>query len=107
MGRKKKYKVLKLPSQFDELESYIQENQMKLTEHVLESIDHAINNDLKFIEVFQFKRSKFSVTITEDTYSENIDNIYDLYINLEKYEFCENVLNIGKKLLDKKYDKKI
>ena len=107
MGRKRKYKVLKLPSQFEELESHIQKNLMQLTEHVLESINHAIDNDLKFVEVFQFKRSKFSVTITDDSYSDNLDNIYKLYINLEKYEFCENVLNIGKKLLDKKYDKKI
>jgi phosphate starvation-inducible PhoH-like protein len=97
MGRKKKYKVLKLPSDFDELKSYIKENTLELTEQVLDSINHAIDNDLKFIEVFQFKRSKFSVTITDDTYSDNINNVYDLYIELEEYELCENVLNIGKK----------
>ncbi len=107
MGRKKKYKVLKLPSNFDELKSYIKENTLELTEQVLDSINHAIDNDLKFIEVFQFKRSKFSVTITNDSYSDNINNIYDLYIELEAYELCENVLNIGEKLLNKKYDKKI
>ena len=107
MGRKIKYKVLKLPSTFDELEVYIQDNIIKLTEQVLNSIDYAIDNNLKFIEVFQFKRSKYSICLSEDTFSDKIENIYELYIESEKYELCQSVLDLNKKILDKKYDKKI
>ena len=107
MGRKKKYRVLKLPSKFEELETYVQDNVIKLTEHVLNSIDYAIDNDLKFVEVFQFKRSRYSICLSEDTFSDNIDNIYELYIESEKYELCQNVLDLNKKILDKKYDEKI
>ena len=72
-----------------------------MMEQVVSSIDYAIKNKYAMIEVFQFKNSKFVITISEDEFKSNLDNIYDSYMKEEIYELCPK-LNKLRELLQKK-----
>jgi len=98
------YKSLKLPSDDAELKVYLSKNKIKMTEQVLDSIEHSLENNLDSIEVFSFKGSDFIVTLHGDCFLENVENIYKFYVDEEKYELCNRVKRINVKLL-KKYEK--
>jgi hypothetical protein len=100
MSRKKKYKVIKLPSNFEEMEQYIEENRFMLMNHVIDSIEYAHDNNIEYINVFDFKYSDFSITLSKETFIENIENIYDFYLENEKYELCTDIVNLKNKLLN-------
>ena len=100
MSRKKKYKVIKLPSNFEEMEQYIEENRFMLMNHVINSIEYAHDNNIEYINVFDFKYSDFSITLSKETFIENIENIYDFYLENEKYELCTDIVNLKNKLLN-------
>jgi hypothetical protein len=104
MGRPRKYKVLKLKSDFDQMDAYIQENTTELMEHVLFSIEHALKSELSVIEVFQFTRSPFSITLSDDIFQETVSNIYNRYIETEQYELCARVVKLQQKLVNPNYD---
>ncbi len=100
MAKMKKYKPLILPGNNVELKDFISKNKIQLMENVLSSIEHALVKNLPNIAVFSFKNSDFIITLSKDTFKENVDMIYDYYIKEEKYEFCDRVKNINK-LLEK------
>jgi len=100
MGRPRKYKPIKIPSSFSEMDSYIGEHKVELMEHVLTSIEHAIKNDLEFIEIINFKKSDYVITLTQDLFLENVDHIYDEYIREERYELCQRVVDLQDQLLE-------
>jgi hypothetical protein len=100
MGRKRKYKVMKLPSDFKKMECFILENREKIINHVVFSIDHAIENSLENIDVFGFYRSDYYITISRDTFLENIDHIYNAFIKDEMYEHCSSIIELKDKFLN-------
>jgi hypothetical protein len=57
MAGKTKYKPFVLPSDFKELELYVQSHKTDLTERVISSIEFAIQKNLPMVEVFNFKNS--------------------------------------------------
>jgi cbb3-type cytochrome oxidase subunit 3 len=91
-----------LPSQDEELNSYILKYKTDLTEHVLSSIDFALQNNLFIVEVFQFKESELIITLAHDSFELNINNIYDYYLKNELYEFCGRALQIKQKIQHEK-----
>lgn len=93
------YSPLTLPSDYDEMNEFIIQNKVKLTEKVVSSVSYALNNNLSSIEVFKFKNSDFIVVLEYDSFKENINNIYEFYIQSENYELCDRV-NKLKKLLE-------
>lgn len=93
------YSSLTLPSDYDEMNDFIIQNKVKLTEKVVSSVQYALVNNLSSIEVFKFKNSDFIVVLEYSTFKDNINNIYEFYIESELYEFCDRV-NKLKKLLE-------
>ena len=87
-----------LPSGQKELQSFISKYKMDMTEQVISSIEFAIKHKLPLIEVFQFKGSKFVVTISPPEFKENLDNIYNYYLESEQYELCDRVVKLRSKL---------
>ncbi len=82
-----------------------------MTEQVLSSIEYALQEKLPVIEVFKFQKSNFVVTITFDTFLDNLKNIFDYYISTEKYELCKRVKLLESKIntvsfTDIQYEKK-
>lgn len=96
---------LVLPSDYDEMEKFIVNNKVKLTEHIVTSIYFAVVNNLSSIELFSFNKSDFIVVLEHSSFKDNIENIYNFYLEKELYEFCKRVSQL-KKLLDTHEQKK-
>lgn len=92
------YKIYVLPSDFNEMKSFIDTHKVQMTEQVVTSIEYALQKKLSFVEVFSFKNSDFVVTISFDTFKDNLKNVYKYYIDTEKYELCARVKEIETKL---------
>ena len=87
-----------LPSDFDTMDSYIANHRKELSSRVVECVDHAVRNKLNKVVVFKFENTPYSVTLLESDYLENIQHIYDMYIENEYYEDCHIVGNLLSKL---------
>jgi hypothetical protein len=94
MATKDKYKPFVLPSDFKELETYVQSHKTDLTERVISSIEFAIKKNLPMVEVFNFKNSDFVITISREAFRDNIQNVYNFYLQEEKYELCGRVKRV-------------
>jgi hypothetical protein len=101
MTRRKKTKLtvkknvpMVLPSDNKIMEAYIKRNKIRLTEQALSSIEYAVNNKLPFIEVFNFSNSNFIISISEKDYLQNVDHIYNFYLETEQYELCHRVVRL-------------
>jgi hypothetical protein len=101
-----KYSSLTLPSDYDQMESLIKSNKIKLMEQIVSSICYAVDNNLNAIEVFNFKDSDFIVVLDRNSFEDNLNNIYEYYISSEKYEHCGRVLNIKQQLTNKNEQEK-
>ena len=62
-----------LPSDNKELQSFSKKFKSEMMEQVVSVIEFAVNNNLPFVEVFQFKNSDFVITLSEKDYSTNLD----------------------------------
>jgi hypothetical protein len=101
MTRRKKTKLtvkenvpMVLPSDNQIMEAYIKRNKIRLTEQALSSIEYAVDNKLPFIEVFGFNDSNFIIAIAEKDYLQNVDHIYNFYLETEHYELCPRVVRL-------------
>lgn len=94
----KKYKPYLLPSEFDEMERFIEVNKILMTEQVVSSIEYALDENLNIVEVFSFKDSDFVVTLPFEQFKDNLLHVYNYYIQLEKYELCSRIKKIETKL---------
>lgn len=95
---------MSLPSNYDEMEKYIVNNKTKLTEQVVSSIEYAIKNNLPSVEVFKFKNTDFVIVLNDDMFEDNIENIFQYYLQTEQYELCDKVCKL-QKLLNKLHEK--
>lgn len=89
-----KYKIYVLPSNFDEMERFIDSHKIEMTEQVVSSIEYALNKKLSFVEVFSFKNSDFVITIPIESFRENLKNVFNYYIDTENYELCVRIKSI-------------
>ena len=101
----KKFSSMLLPCEYDDMEKYIIENKSALTKKVVESIEYAVKNKLTNVEVFKFKSSEYIVLLNALSFKENLDFIFNYYIETEQYEFCQYVKKV-QKLLDNKNEQK-
>ena len=101
----KKFSSMLLPCEYDDMEKYIIENKSALTKKVVESIEYAVKNKLNNVEVFKFKSSEYIVLLNALSFKENLDFIFNYYIETEQYEFCQYVKKV-QKLLDNKNEQK-
>lgn len=94
-----------LPSDNEKLQAFISKYKVDMTEQVVSSIEFALNHKLPLIEVFQFKNSKFVVTVSTEEFDINLENIYNYYLETEKYELCKRIVQLREKL-NKKLNEK-
>lgn len=87
-----------LPSSNKELQKFISKYKVDMTEHAVSSIEFAIKNKLPIVEIFQFKDSKFIVTVSPHEFDMNLENIYKFYLAAEHYELCPRVVKLRGKL---------
>jgi len=87
----KEFIPMSLPSGNDELCKYIANNKVKLMEAVISSVEYAIKNNIHMAEVFTFDNNEFLITISRAHFKQNIEKIYNLYIQNEYYELCPRV----------------
>ena len=95
-----------LPSNFDEMERFIDSHKIEMTEQVVSSIEYALNKKLSFVEVFSFKNSDFVITIPIESFRENLKNVFNYYIDTENYELCVRIKSI-ETLLEKALKKNL
>lgn len=95
-----------LPVNNDELQAFISKYKVDMTEQVVSSIEFAINHKLPIIEVFQFKGSKFVVTVSPQEFDINLETIYNYYLDSERYELCSRVVKLRHKLKNSLNEKK-
>jgi hypothetical protein len=89
--------IFLLPSNNDELKSFINKNRIELSDYIVNSIEDAIKKDIPVIELFTFKNSPFVITISmEKDFKTNLDNIYNYYVSSELYERCSKVVKLQK-----------
>ena len=101
-----KYKIYVLPSNFDEMERFIDSHKIEMTDQVVSSIEYALNKKLSFVEVFSFKNSDFVITIPIESFRENLKNVFNYYIDTENYELCVRIKSI-ETLLEKALKKNL
>jgi len=92
------FHVLTLPSDYEEMEVFIQNNKVKLTEQIVLSVQYALSNGFSSVEVFNFEASDFIVILDQSTFKENINNIFEYYIKTEQYEFCDRLVKLKKQI---------
>jgi hypothetical protein len=92
------YKPYLLPSEFSEMDKFIENNKTIMTEQVISSIEYALEKKLQVVEVFKFKKSNFVITMSYETFQQNLENVYNYYIEMEKYELCGRVKKLEDKL---------
>jgi len=93
-----------LPTINAELLSFVKNNKVPMMEQTVASIQFAIDNNLPIVEVFQFKDSKFVITLSEKDYLLNLENIYKFYMEKELYELCTKIVQLQKILKEKSID---
>lgn len=87
-----------LPSNNQELQAFVDKYKIDMTEQVVSSIEFAMKHRLPLIEVFQFKDSKFVVTVSPTEFDVNLEAIYKFYLESEQYELCGRVAKLRDKL---------
>lgn len=96
-----KFIPLVLPSNNNILNRYIKNNKVSLMETVISSIDYAVARNLPIAEAFTFEDTDFVITINNESFKENVEQIYQYYIDNEYYELCNRVLKLKQKLNEK------
>jgi hypothetical protein len=94
MPKKAKVKPSVLPSDFQELDTYIFRNRQQLMEQVVSAIEFALEKNLPVVEVFGFKNSDFVVALSRNEFRDNINHIYTSYIQNEWYELCPRIKKV-------------
>lgn len=97
---KKEPTPLELPSENLEMERYINENKERLSLHIVDCIDYAIEYSETSIEVFKFKSTEFYVILYEEHYIVNLEHIFSYFLENEMYENCQKVKNVKDKILN-------
>lgn len=92
------FKVMSLPFEYDEMESFIRIYKDKLMEQIVLSVQYALDNEHPSVEVFSFKNSDFIVILDKSEFKENIDNIFEYYVKTEQYEFCNRLVKLKKQI---------
>lgn len=91
-------KQYQLPSENNDLQSFIDTKRVDMMEQAISSIEYALDNNLPLVELYQFKDSEFVVMVSDKEFLTNLEHIYDYYIINEMYELCKRVVGLKKRL---------
>ena len=101
INKNKSYEKYILPSKYSELELFSKKFKSDMVDHVLNSIEIAIKQDLPLIEIFQFKNSDYVITLQKTDYLNNLENIFVYFLKTENYEQCNRLIKLQKVLKEK------
>jgi len=91
-------KVLELPNNNIDMESYVLNNKEKIYDSIISNIETAIKKRLGAVEVFRFQETNFVVVINRKDFKENLQNAFDFSLENEHFEICAKAKNIMNKL---------
>lgn len=94
-----------LPSNNEEMRTFVKKFKIDMMEHIISSIDYAIENKISIVELFQFKDSKFIVTLAEKEFQCNLEHINKYYTSAQIFELCPRVEKLIK-IIQTKNDEK-
>lgn len=83
-----------LPSDNEDLRTFCRRNKVDMMEQVVSSVEYALLHNLPMVEVFQFKKSHFVLTLPKEEFEANLDHIYSFYMESELYELCGRVVRL-------------
>lgn len=103
MARKTKNNEIKLksfilPSSDNSLRKFIESKKTKMMEQTVKSIEYALEENLPVVELFQFRNSEFVILLPKNEFMDNLDHIYEYYMENEMYELCGKVVELKKKI---------
>jgi len=98
MGFESKYKIVELPCDNSDMETYIQENRKEINNKIVKIIEYAVTERLDVVELFCFKNSSFVVVLHVGDFKESLENIFELSMNDQQFEICARIKNIINKL---------
>lgn len=98
---RKRFRPITIPSEFNLMNQFLESKKLECTEHVVASIEYAHNRKMDHIQLFEFENTDYVISLNSSTFNENLDNIYDYYIDSEQYEYCNRLLEV-KKLINTK-----
>jgi len=87
-------KSFKMPSDFKLMDAYISQNKNKMMDHILTMIEKGIKSNYPVIELFHFEGTNYCVTLLPKEYKENLNNIFQYYLETEQYEQCSKLKDI-------------
>ena len=99
---KKSLPIYSLPDNNEKLTLYVKSNKISLMERVIDCVEFAIKHNLDFVELFKFDNSDFIVTLKKDEFQQNVEHIYNYYLEIENYEMCTRTNKILTKLKNEK-----
>jgi hypothetical protein len=93
-------KVIKIPSEDLEMEVFVNDNREKLTNHILDRIGYAIDNNMDCVELFNFGKTEYYVILYEKDYTQTLEHIFSYFLENEIYESCQKAKNIKDKMIN-------
>lgn len=99
--RKKKPKPFCLPSDYKTLDGYLKVHKKELYEHVIDSLEYAVSKNFSDMTLFTFDQTKYTVSISSEDFRENIDYLYDIFLQNELYELCSKINKIKEQYASK------
>ena len=93
-----------LPSENKELQFFSRKFKVDMMEQIVKAIEFAVEHRLPFVEVFQFKNSDFVITLQKTDYLNNLNNIYNHFIEKEVYEYCPRIIALQNLIKNNKND---
>lgn len=94
----KSVKPINLPFEEGPLNAYMKVNIINLMDHIVKSIDYAVNKNLPTIDLFNIDSTDYVIQLDNTSFRENLDYIYNYFINNELYEHCMKVCKVRDKL---------
>jgi hypothetical protein len=83
-----------LPTDSVDQISFIKKNKDDMIQQMVNSIEYAVNNKLPYIEVFQFKNSRFVIILSSKDYLPNLDHALNYCTEKELYELCPKITKL-------------
>jgi hypothetical protein len=90
-----------LPSSYIVLNSYLQTHKKELFSHIIESLEYASTKNISDITIFTFDQSKYTISVSSEDFKENIDCLYQMFLENEQYELCSKINNLKEKYASK------
>lgn len=102
---KKKLPNIVLPTNNMDMEKFIVENKFELYKSIVDSVEYALDTKHVVIKLFEFADSPFVILLNQRDYRENLEHIFNMCMESEKYELCSRIKTLLEKTEKPQYIK--